>query len=133
MSARKGKAMPKAKPMQPDPTVKSTDCVVNYPAALCRQFKSKFDDSVFRSISIRLKDGSWGTFTLSESAVRPAVRRNGELIPNKVTLYLGDSEDVRFVSVRSGDMSWERKPYFNRSLKQLINNDAKSFLRSIAS
>ena len=124
--------MPKTKAYTQDFSTESIDCIVNYPEALCRKQKSKTDNSVFRSISLHLKEGMWGSFTLPENAVRQAVRRNGEIIPNRLTLNLGDGEDVRFVSVRTDNDTYERKPFFNRSIKALIDSGKREYLRSIA-
>lgn len=123
--------MSKAKTAQPTPPVESTDCIVNYPEALCRRQKSKADNSVFRSISFRFKD-AWASFALPEDAVSQSVRRNGEAIPNRLALNLGDSEAIRFVSVRTGEDTYERKPFFNRTIKSLIDNGKQEYLRSIA-
>lgn len=123
--------MSKAKATQPTPPVETTDCIVNYPEALCRMQKSKADNSVFRSISFRFKD-AWASFALPEDAVSPSVRRNGEAIPNRLALNLGDSEGIRFVSVKTGEDTYERKPFFNRTIKSLIDSGKQEYLRSIA-
>ena len=124
--------MPKAKEKEQDCPVSATNCIVTYPEALCRKQKSKTDNSVFRSVSLRFKEGTWGSFPLPEKAVRQAVRRNGEVIPNRLMLDLGDSEDVRFLSVRTDAGTYERKPFFNRTIKALIDNGKREYLRSIA-
>jgi len=124
--------MSKTKPTQTNSSVKSTECIVNYPAALCRQQKTKSDNSTFRSVSFKDPSDSWATFAISEDSVHQSVRRNGEVIPNVLTIDLGDSEDIRFVSVRTGDNCFERKPFFNKTIKTLIDNGKKAYLRSIA-
>lgn len=124
--------MSKAKENTQNLSATATNCIVTYPEALCRKQKSKTDNSVFRSISLRFKEGTWGSFPLSETAVKQAVRRNGEVIPNRLTLDLGDSEDIRFLSIRTNTGSYERKPFFNRTIKALIDNGKRDYLRSIA-
>lgn len=123
--------MSKSRTTQPTQPVESSDCIVNYPEALCRQQRSKADNSVFRSISFRFKD-AWASFALPEDAVSQSVRRNGEAIPNRLALNLGNSEDVRFVSVKTGDDTYVRKPFFNKTIKSLIDNGKQEYLRSIA-
>ncbi len=123
--------MSKSRTTQPTQPVESSNCIVNYPEALCRQHKSKADNSVFRSISFRFKD-AWASFALPEDAVSQSVRRNGEAIPNRLALNLGDSEAIRFVSVRTGEDTYERKPFFNRTIKSLIESGKQEYLRSIA-
>ncbi len=107
------------------------ECIVTYPESLCRTQHAKNDNSVFRSISFRFKD-AWATFALPEDHVTPTVRRNGETVPNRLTLHLGDSEDVRFVSIKKDDNSYEKKPFFNRTIKSLIDSEKHEYLRSIA-
>ena len=112
-------------------SVRSNDCIINYPDALCRKHMSKGNSSAFRSISFPF-NGSWASFAISEDAVSQSVRRNGEIIPNRLTLNLGSSEDVRFVSIRADDNTFTRKPFFNRTIKSLIDDEKKAYLRSIA-
>lgn len=121
--------MPKT--TQPPTSVKSNDCIISYPEALCRKHMSKDNNSAFRSISFPF-NGAWASFAISEDAVSQAVRRNGEIIPNRLNLNLGSSEDVRFVSVRADDNTFTRKPFFNRTIKSLIDDEKKAYLRSIA-
>lgn len=117
---------------KPATTLNATkDCIVNYPEALCRKQKSKYDNSFFRSISFRFKD-AWASFPLPEDRITQSTRRNGEAIPNRLALNLGDSEDIRFVSIRKDDNSYERKPFFNRTIKSLIDSEKHEYLRSIA-
>ncbi len=120
--------MPKARDVSA--SVISTDCIVNYPEALCRQQKSKADNSTFRCISFKVGE-SWASFPLSEDAVSQSTNRNGKVIPHKLALNLGDSDDVRFVSVREGD-SYKRKAFFNKTIQTLIDNEKRAYLRSIA-
>ncbi len=109
----------------------SNALVTNYPSKLCRKQQSKYDDSHFRSISFRFKN-AWASFVLSEDNVSPAKRRDGRTIPNRLNLDLGDSEDIRFVSVKKDDDTYERKPFFNRTIKSIIDGEKKDYLRSIA-
>ncbi len=120
--------MPKNKTDINDTT---NDCIVNYPEALCRKQQSKTDNSIFRSISFRFKD-TWATFPLPEDCITQSVRRNGEVIPNRLALNLGNSEDIRFVSVRKDDNTYERRPFYNRTIKNLIDSEKHDYLRSIA-
>ena len=111
-----------------DPSVIS---VRNYPAKLCREHPSKDGVNTFRSISF-MYDGSWASFIAYDDDLVPSVRRDGEIIPNRLDLTLGDPDDVRFVSVKTAEDTYERKAMFNRTILNSITSNRQTYLRSIA-
>lgn len=126
--------MPKKNPETISPaTDSSVISVHNYPAKLCREHPSRDGVSTFRSISF-VYDGSWASFIAYDEDLNltPSVRRDGEIIPDRLDLTLGDPDDVRFVSVKTADDTYERKAMFNRTILNSIMRDRQTYLRSIA-
>ncbi|MCR4684567.1 MAG: hypothetical protein K5649_03780 [Lachnospiraceae bacterium] len=111
------------------PTPISIRC---YPASLCRERQSANGRS-FQSVSFMF-DGAWASFLLTDSdSIKPSTRMNGDPIPGRVDLVLGDPEDVRFCSIRNEEANtYERKALFNRTIKAAIDEDKQAFLRTIA-
>lgn len=108
-----------------------TAIVANYPAALCKERVSALDGSIFHTIFFKFKD-TWASFILPDDKISQSVKRNGDTIPERFTLDLGDAEDVRPVSVQTEDNSFERKIFFNRTIKNAIDEEKDRYLKSIA-
>ncbi len=105
--------------------------VRNYPAALCRVHTSQDGSNSFHSISF-IYQGSWASFILEDENILPSTRRNGEEIPDHVNLTLGAPDDVRFVSVKSGEDEYDRIAMFNKTIMSSITNARQAYLKSIA-
>ena len=104
--------------------------VRNYPSQLCRRRPSKDGESFFNSVSFQY-NGKWGSFVMNDDELSPSTRRNGDQIPDRLDLMLGDEDDIRFVSLKSGD-HYVRQPMFNRTIRNSIVAGRKEYLRSIA-
>ncbi len=104
----------------------------NYPAKLVHENKSvDGTGGTFKTISFMFKD-FWASFLADDTDPSPATRRNGSLIPNRVSFTLGSPDDVRLVSIKNSDGVFERVPMFNKTIQSAIYADRQSYLRSIA-
>lgn len=102
-----------------------------YPSALCRKQKSKNGRNTFYSISFMFKD-AWSTFILNDEDLSPSKRADGTIIENRNDLNLGEPDDVRFVSMKTGPDTFERKALFNSTIASAIADGHKAWLKSIA-
>lgn len=124
--------MPNTKTLSPGATVApAVSSVRNYPSALCRKQKSKNGRNTFYSISFMFKD-AWSTFILNDEDLSPSKRSDGTIIENRNDLNLGEPDDVRFVSMKTGPDTFERKALFNSTIASAIADGHKAWLRSIA-
>ena len=123
--------MPKNK-IHPAETADFTQPVIlrNYPAALCRERIAE-GDYQFHSVSFKFGN-SWASFIIDKEFIQQATRRNGDVIPNRVNIMLGEPDDVRIVSVSAGDGNFDRRPMFNSTVCSAVIADKKDYLRSIA-
>ncbi len=97
----------------------------NYPASLCREQHSKDSDETFHSISF-IYNGSWASFILNDGdTITPSTRRGGEPIPDHFDLSLGLSDDIRFVSIKVDEDSYERKPMFNGTIQLRLKRNER--------
>lgn len=107
----------------------------HYPAALLHEHVSAQDGSSFHSISFKYGT-SWASFIIDENSFTQSVRRNGDPIPDRVDIFLGASDDVRSVSIRSdsddGGATYASQPMFNSTICSAIATERKDYLRSIA-
>lgn len=102
----------------------------NYPRGLCRLRTSNLDGSMFYSVSFKFKD-AWASFIIPEDSVQQSMRHNGSVIPDRVNIMLGPSEDIRKVSIRT-DGRYASQPMFNSTIYSSVVADRNNYLRSIA-
>ncbi len=123
--------MPNTKTLSPGTTVApAVASVRNYPSALCRKQKSKNGRS-FYSISFMFRN-AWSTFILNNEDLSPSKRSDGTIIENRNDLRLGESDGVRFISMKTGPDTFERKALFNSTIASAISDGHKAWLKSIA-
>lgn len=63
---------------------------------------------------------AWSTFIMNNDDVTPSKRQDGELNPRHFDLSLGAPDEVRFVSIRTGEDSYKRQAMFNSTIAQAI-------------
>lgn len=102
----------------------------NYPRSLIHDHTSD-DGSQFHTLSFRWND-AWASLILPDEAVTQSISRNGRKIDGRLNVSLGDSEQVRNVSVLQSDNSYKRTPMFNRTILSAITANKQEYLRSIA-
>ncbi len=112
-------------------TSKNTVILRNYPGALIRTRTSKDGVSSFTSMSFIYK-GTWASAILDDGCTSPSSRRDGEIIPDHHDVNLGPADDVRIVSVKSGEDEYDRVPMFNSTIQASVNASRQAYLRSIA-
>ena len=106
--------------------------VRNYSSSLVREHESVFGDKPFMTVSFRYKD-RWGSFIINPDDLEPSMRRDGEEIPNRINITLGDPDDVRMVSLTTSDGNgFTNQAMFNRTIMQSIQSSKHEFLKSIA-
>lgn len=121
--------MPKKENISPTnelPIVKIT----NYPDALIHEGKTK-SGNTFRTVSFRFRD-AWASFFIDKDSLHKSIGRNGDSIPGKSDITLGDPEDIRRVSVNQADGSYDSVWMFNHSIRDFIHSNKMNYLRSIA-
>ena len=104
--------------------------IKNYPASLIHNHTSE-DGSVFQSLSFRWKN-AWASLILPEGAVSQSIMRNGRVIEGRQNIMLGDSEQIRYVSIQQDDNSYAQMPMFNKTILSAITANRQEYLRSIA-
>lgn len=110
----------------------SSVMIYNYPKSLCHEHVSDSDGSMFYAVSFKFKD-DWASFIVTKDDIRQAVRKNGEIIPDRVNILLGSSDDIRSVSIRADDgENYISQPMFNSTICSAIASDRKNYMRSIA-
>lgn len=106
--------------------------VRNYPSSLCREHESVYDDEPFMTVSFRFED-RWGSFIVNPDDLEASVRRDGEEIPGRLNINLGDPSDVRMVSLTADDgIGFVNQAMFNSTIMKSIQNSRKEYLKSIA-
>lgn len=93
---------------------------VNYfPEKLCRKRVSKSNNQ-FVSVSFLFKD-AWASVALSPALLKASTNRNGETIPERFNLFLGDRYQYRNVSVSDGCGGYKTE--------RMSNSDLSIFMR----
>lgn len=106
--------------------------VKNFPASLCRRHQSQYDGSEFMSISFRYQD-RWASVIIDEDSLEPSLRRNGEELPDRFNIVLGDPDEIRNVSLSSEDgESYVNQPMYNRTILDSILSSRREFRKSLA-
>lgn len=106
--------------------------VKNYPASLCREHQSQYDDSTFLTLSFCFQN-RWASFIIDSCDLEPSMRRNGEELPDRFNIILGDPEDIRNVSLSSEDgVGFVNQPMYNRTIRDAILKSRKDYVRAIA-
>lgn len=115
---------------------KQTDSAVleirNYPVSLIHEHTSSEDGSVFYSLSFRWKE-SWASLLIPKDAISQSLMRNGKPIEGRLNITLGNSEQIRNVSIMSDDSDgYIRKPLYNRTILSSILTSKENYLKAIA-
>jgi len=112
------------------PTTNSIVEIKNYPEKLIHRHKSA-ESGETCSVSF-FWNNKWASFWVNPEAVSQSVTRKGESLKGKMTISLGNPEDVRTISVQESDSSYKRQPMFNRTILAEITNQRENYLKSIA-
>ncbi len=106
--------------------------VRNYPSSLCRTHQSQYDDSTFMTLSFRFKD-KWASFIIDSCDLEPSMRRNGEELPDRFNVILGNPDEIRNVAISSEDgIGFINQPMYNRTIRDAILQSRKEYVKAIA-
>ena len=106
--------------------------IKNYPASLCKKHQSLYDDSTFLTLSFRFQN-NWASFIIDDSCdIKPSMRRNGEELPDRFNVILGDPSGIRNVSLKSESGGFVNQPMYNRTIKDAILKSRKEYVKAIA-
>ena len=84
------------------------------------------------SISFRYQD-RWASVIIDEDSLEPSLRRNGEELPDRFNIVLGDPDEIRNVSLSSEDgESYINQPMYNRTILDSILSSRREFRKSLA-
>lgn len=88
----------------------------NYPEKLCHKRSAQ---TFFNSVNFKLGD-AWASFTLPINMSLDATRRDGTHVDGCVSLFLGDANRLRKVSIRNADGSFDTVEMTNQQILDQI-------------
>lgn len=104
--------------------------IQHYPESLIREHPSNFDDGTFLTLSFRFRD-KWASFILDESEVEQSMRSNGQVIPGRINISLGDPDEIRNVSIQEDGGEYVNQPMYNKSIYAEIMRNRRRYLEQI--
>ena len=114
----------------PDPPINSNPVFINnYPVSLCHERTSTKSTS-FTSVAF-MYDGNWASFALPNAMLKQSCKRNGDIIPNCLNLFLGKPDEIRNVSVRTASNSYETIQLRNADILSIITQNRESYKASL--
>ncbi len=104
--------------------------IQHYPESLIKEHPSNYSDGTFLTLAFKFRD-KWASFILDESEVEPSMRSNGEVIPGRFNINLGDPDAIRNVSVQSDNDEYVNQPMYNRSIYREIMLNRRNYISQI--
>ena len=113
----------------PDPPTSNNPIFINnYPVSLCHERTSN-KSSTFTSVAF-MYDGKWASFTLPNAMLKQSCKRNGDIIPNCMNLFLGKPDEFRNVSIKKSN-SYETIQMRNADILNIIKQNRDSYKASL--